>query len=231
MIIRPKTIYIWFAFPDEIQDKKLLAEYLTILPSSELEQLNKYHHISHQHRFLIGRVLTRTILSSCTGISPESLIFSRNPYGRPSLQQSDHSSSIRFNLSYTEGLVAFALVSGQEVGIDVENTSADLDCLGIAEQYFSRSELNELVHLPQELLKERFFEFWTLKESYLKAKGLGLSVPLNIFSFSLCTHDSDRITISPLPTKKSEFWQFKLLDPSPNHKAALSVCRIIKAII
>jgi 4'-phosphopantetheinyl transferase len=225
MIIRPKTIYIWFAFPDEIQDEKLLAEYLTILPSAELEQLTKFRHIRHQHRFLIGRVLTRTILSSCTSISPESLLFSRNSYGRPSLQHSAQSSSIRFNLSYTEGLVAFALTSGQEVGVDVENTRVDIDCLGIAKQYFSRNELKDLVHLPQEHLKERFFEYWTLKESYIKAKGLGLSMPLNQFSFSLCTHGSDQITISPLPTKKSEFWQFKLLDPSPHHKAALSVCR------
>ena len=222
MIIRPKTIYIWFTFPDEIQDEKLLAEYLKILPSAELEQLTKYHHIKHQHRFLIGRVLTRSVLSSCTGIPPGSLLFSKNSYGRP-LLQSEQSSSIRFNLSYTEGLVALALVSGQEVGIDVENTRIDIDCLGIAEQYFSQSELNDLVRLPQELLKERFFEYWTLKESYVKAKGLGLSIPLNAFSFKLCTDDCDRITLTPLPKKKSEFWQFKLLNPSPDHKAALSV--------
>src|SRR5690606_33310169 len=90
-----------------------------------------------------------------------------------------------FNLSHTDGLIACAVSRGREVGVDVEwldRRGGDID---VADRFFSRYEVQALYAQPPERRRDRFFRYWTLKESYIKARGMGLALPLDRFSFEL----------------------------------------------
>ncbi len=224
MEIYPATAYLWFSFLEEIQDEKLIAEYRRLLPSSERDKLGRYRFDRHKKRYLVGRALIRTVLSSCTGVAPDQITLAREAHGRPYLALSSQDQPLQFSLSYTDGLVAAAVVAEGRVGIDVEYISRNADCLEIAHKYFSPSEYTELQQLPDIQMKERFFELWTLKEAYMKACGLGLSLPLDEVSFTFPPKSAGPTEPASILMKDDESWQLRLLSPSNLHKAALCVC-------
>jgi 4'-phosphopantetheinyl transferase len=109
---------------------------------------------------------------------PGAWAFEEAPGGKPVLAAHD-ASALSFNLSHTHGFVACAVTLGTEVGIDVENVDRNLRVQEIAERYFAPDELSDLAACPPDARAKRFFDFWTLKEAYLKAIGVGLSHPPN----------------------------------------------------
>ena len=223
MKLSPATVYLWFTFVEEIQDNKLMAEYRRLLPAAELKKLERYRFDRHKKRYLVGRALIRTILSSRTGVAPAQIMLAREAHGRPYLPPSGQGPALQFNLSYTDGLVAAALVAEGRIGVDVEYRSRNTDCLEIAQRYFSPSEYTELQQLPEIQMKERFFELWTLKEAYVKARGLGLNLALDKVNFNFSDNSSDQITVASPTMSKGKCWHLRLLNPSPEHKAALCV--------
>lgn len=225
MKISHGTVSLWFTFLEEIQDEKLLTEYRGLLPADELENLSRYRFATHKKRYLVGRALIRTILSRYMDIDPAQITLAREIHGRPFLPSPNKTGALQFNLSYTKGLVAVALISEGKVGIDVENTSVKIDCLEIAGNYFSPSEYHELKKLPKSQIKKRFFEFWTLKEAYMKARGLGLSLPLDEVSFAFPRESTEPIEPASILMKDGGYWQLRLLSPSNLHKAAVCVCQ------
>ena len=229
MEISPATAYLWFSFLEEIQDEKLIAEYRRLLPSSERDKLGRYRFDRHKKRYLVGRALIRTVLSSCTGVAPDQITLARETHGRPYLALSSQGQPLQFSLSYTDGLVAAAVVVEGRVGIDVEYINRNTDCLEIAHKYFSPSEYTELQQLPEIQMRERFFELWTLKEAYVKAQGLGLSLALNEVNFNFSDNHSDQITLTSVTISEEKFWQVRLLSPSTEHKAALCVSQQTEA--
>lgn len=223
MNISRETVYLWFTFLEDIQDEKLLAEYRCLLPEKEQQKLERYRFDNHKKRYLVGRALIRSILSRCTGVPPDLIIFAREAHGRPYLKHCGQKPPLQFNLSYTEGLVAFALVSEKRVGIDVEYISAEFDFLEIADKHFSASEIKELTQLPLPLLKDRFYQYWTLKEAYLKARGLGLNAPLDKVSFALGNNNSVRMNRTSITMTDDGDWHLRIVKPGPEHTAAICV--------
>lgn len=225
MKLPPATVYLWFTFVEEIHDKRLLAEYKNLLPEEELEKLSRFRLHSHKQRYLVGRALIRTILSRYIGLDPQQIVFSREEHGRPYLLRSWKSPSPQFSLSYTDGLVGVALTLESRVGIDVENIRREIDCLAIAESYFSPDEHKELKLLSEPQLKKRFFELWTLKEAYGKAQGRGLRMPLDEVSFHLRKKSKEQLKATSMVADDGRQWQFETFKPSEEHRAAFFVCQ------
>lgn len=221
----PDNVYVWFTLVDEIQEEELLSEYRSILSTEELKKLERFRFTKHQKRFIVGRALVRTVIADFIGIKPEIVKFKTNGFGQPSLDLTNGQPQLKFSLSYTEGLVAVAIIVEQDIGIDIEKTDVEINFLDIALNYFSPIEAKDLLKLPEEHARPRFFQYWTLKESYLKAKGTGLTSALNEFSFTFEGHDQDQIILHPLEPGNRDRWMFKLLDLSPCHKGALCVSR------
>jgi 4'-phosphopantetheinyl transferase len=98
-----------------------------------------------------------------------------------------------FNVAHSEGLALFAVAHNREVGIDVESLLRKLTNDQIAERFFSPKEVAALRALPVELQRQGFFNCWTRKEAYIKARGKGLSLPLDQFTVSLAPGEPARL--------------------------------------
>src|SRR5262249_29379167 len=156
----------------------LLARYAALLCEEERERCARILHEETQHQCLVTRALVRTTLSRYAEVAPASWRFDANEYGRPALARGQCGLDLRFNLSHAHGLVACAVALGRAVGIDVEWNRRPPSMLEDVDQFFSPTELGDLAALPPAARVERFFQVWTLKESYIKAHGKGLSMPL-----------------------------------------------------
>ena len=132
-------------------------------------------------------------LAECSGQSsastwnkaPECLSFCYGSHGKPALVWESGGDAIRFNISHSDGVALYAVTRGREVGIDLELVRRGLEIEEIAERFFSRLEIATLRALPTPLRRYAFFLCWTRKEAYIKARGEGLSLPLDQFDVSL----------------------------------------------
>ena len=221
MILNPTDIHVWCAFPDEIQEESLLSTYHTLMTSEEKVQQQRFHFAKHRHQYLITRALVRTTLSRYTDIKPYDWRFSKNKYGRPEILISQEIPPLRFNLSHTEGLIVCAVVLKEDIGIDVENITRKGATVEIADRFFSAQEIKDLHTVTNQ--HERFFEYWTLKESYIKARGMGLSLPLDQFSFHIPKgNESLNISFDSRLHDEPSQWQFWRINPTKQHKMAIS---------
>ena len=223
MGVTAETVSVWFTFVDEIEDEALLVRYRKMLPPDELERYRKFRFDNAKKRYLVGRALLRTVLADYLDLEPEALVFGRGVHGRPYLLKPADRDDLPFSLSYTDGLVAVAVFSGTTLGLDVERLNSKIDFLDIAQRYFSAAEHRELLKLPTPRRNTRFFEIWTLKEAYMKARGLGLNMALDEISFATAGGSGDHRKTCFTLTHDNNSWHFWLLTPDDVHKAAVCV--------
>lgn len=223
----PDEIHLWFAFGADVENASLentglLREYRKLLTEEERAQERRFYFPKHQRQHLITRALVRTVLSRYLPARPETWRFLKNDHGRPSIRTEDNPDGIvSFNLSHTEGLVLCGVARQREIGVDVENVRCREVSLDIADRFFSRKETNALRAIAPERQQECFFRYWTLKESYIKAKGKGLSIPLDQFGFNPPDAPNLRISFDPNWNDTPENWEFWLLRPSVDHLGAV----------
>ncbi len=184
-----------------------------LLNAAERERAARYHFDIDRQRFTAARGQLREILAAYLGQPPRSLEFSYNPQGKPGLP----GARLRFNLSHTLGIGLLAVTDGQEAGIDVEGTHRQVDSPGIVRRFFAPAEVDALFALPEAQRSRAFFDCWTRKEAYIKARGLGLSIPLDSFEVGLAPGQPPTLR-APDPG-----WQIYAIDPGPGFTAALVV--------
>jgi 4'-phosphopantetheinyl transferase len=153
-------------------------------------------------------------------VRPEEWSFIPNNYGRPEIA-GPVETLLRFNLAHTRGLVACAVAWEREVGVDVEDVERPGEYVHLAQRFFAPSEAAHVASLPVERQRDVFFDYWTLKESYVKARGMGLALPLGDFAFQLDELPTISFAGSIVDDPKS--WQFRRLRPSEQHRLALAV--------
>ena len=130
---------------------------------------------------------------------------------------------MRFNLSRRDGLALIAVTRGREIGVDVELVRADVPVLEIAETSFSEAELATLRSLPESLRAAGFYNCWTRKEAYVKARGEGLSFPLKQFDVSLTPGDPAKLLHVGDDDNEVDRWTLQEIPVSENYVAALAV--------
>jgi 4'-phosphopantetheinyl transferase len=137
------------------------------------------------------------------------LRFDLNAYGKPSI---DPECGLRFNLSNSLSLVVCLISQGAEVGVDVESRARSASIAEVGPRMFSRAEREQLEHLREDEKPERALHLWTLKESYIKARGMGLALPLNKFSFLFEGAKSIRMEMEAGLNDSPARWRFRLLE-------------------
>ena len=189
--------------------------------------------------FLVARALLRSTLSRyCPQVAPSCWRFEVNVHGRPSLCSQlqeelsrdksnaalrdilQHLAKLRFNLSHCAGMVVCAFAYGREVGIDSEHVNARRRITSIAKRFFTPAESAALLSLPEEAHALTFSRLWTLKEAYVKARGLGIAeIGLDNFEFQHVEALSQERPTGALAVDLSKAgdaassWQFVVLDP------------------
>jgi 4'-phosphopantetheinyl transferase len=220
--LNPSAIHLRLVFYNQIDDERLNFAYREIMSDAERKQESKFHFAEDCRRYRVTRALVRLVLSQYARVSPEKWVFATDAYGRPTIANPEASKShLSFNISHTKGLIILAVAKRRALGVDVEDLSA---CVSVdaAYQYFSATEVAELALADRKEQKFRFYEYWTFKESYIKARGMGLSLPLDKFSFSYPHSRGVEIVIHPDLADDPARWQFWQFRPSSNY--LLAVC-------
>lgn len=176
-------VHLWYGFPGEVVDDLLIARYVEILSKEERLRYSSFFTSEFSVQYLLTRVLIRTVLSRYIDIAPADWIFKRNVYGKPIVDASmTLGSDLSFNVSHTCGLVIAAVGRSVRIGIDAEPVDR-LIVSDIIERVLTEGEISAMCELPLGEQKRRFIELWTLKESWLKAIGVGLSFPARKIDF------------------------------------------------
>jgi len=218
-------VHLWLTTPERVIESDVLGSYDALITPDERAKQQRFHFEKDRRDCLITRALVRTTLSRYAPVSPAAWKFGQNQYGRPHLLPGQCDRDLRFNLSHTQGLIACVVALDREIGVDVEFMPRPRSVVEVADRYFSASEVRSLRALPPERQTERFFQYWTLKESYIKARGMGLALPLDQFSFDLEQGSRIGIAFDPRLVDDARRWQFELMRPTPDHMVALGVDR------
>ncbi|MEZ4362899.1 MAG: 4'-phosphopantetheinyl transferase superfamily protein [Kofleriaceae bacterium] len=215
------AIDVWVIAPEELPGEELARAEPWMTPEERARQ-RAFVFERHRREYLVTRGLVRAVLSRGGARAPADWTFRRNDYGRPEL---DPPCGLAFNLSNHPTLVACAVRRGPlDLGCDVEPLARGPEVLTVADSVFAPAELAELRALPATAQPDRALALWTLKEAYIKARGMGLSLPLQDFAFSFVAGATARpsgIAFAPSLADDPRRWRFVCVD-ALGHRLALA---------
>ena len=224
VLLLPDEVHVWYASleaaPPTIQSLQ------RVLSAEEVARAERFRFARDRQHFIVARGLLRTLLGRYLHIAPQNLSFSYNTYGKPALTIQDSSGEprqLQFNLSHSRELALFAFTTTRLIGIDIEYMRADIEYEQLAKHYFSAYEYATLREVPAEMQREAFYHCWTRKEAYIKARGKGLSLPLDLFDVSLRPGEPAALLNSREDPSEHLRWSLHALAPGANYAAALAV--------
>lgn len=225
------AVHVWYLQPELATDRGLLDRYERLLSADEASRRGRFVQPEDAHLYLVSHALLRLTLSRYFEAPPDSWQFEVGEFGRPQIAAPDKATELQFNLTHTRGLAACAVRYSGPIGVDAENSDRASAGMDLAARYFSPQELADLRAAPLAERAGRFFDYWTLKEAYLKARGTGLSLPLDGFSIDLGGAGPQRgvapisISFEPRMADDPAWWQFALFHPTPRHALAVALRR------
>jgi 4'-phosphopantetheinyl transferase len=217
------AIHIFLGSLDDVDIPDIRSACAELLCPGERQQAERFTSDRRRREYVLAHGLVRAALSRfAPEVAPPAWRFARSRYGRPFIASPQSGEPLHFSLSHTDGFVACAVSSCERIGIDVETTDRQTAHLEIARTFFSSAELACLMSLPPAQQKDRFFDIWTLKEAYVKARGMGLQLGLDRFSIHVTPPRKLAITFSRDFGDDPKSWRFSLFSPSPRHRLAVA---------
>jgi 4'-phosphopantetheinyl transferase len=210
-------VHVWRARLDQ---PHALANWLNTLAPDERERAARFHFQKDRDHFITARALLRAILSTYLKVRPDHLSFGYTAHGKPFLVGAN-GGDVRFNVSHSHGLALFAVARGRDLGVDLEYMRPEVAGEQIAERFFSATEVASLRALPVSQQTEAFFNCWTRKEAYIKARGEGLSHPLHQFDVSLVPGEPAALLQTRDAANEVSRWAMLELAPGAGFRAAL----------
>ena len=224
--VPPHDVHVWCAFCDEIRDEALLEAYERLLSADERERRSRFVFPRDRHRFLVTRALVRTVLSRYADVAPADWTFVADTHGRPEIApRHARAAGLSFNVSHTPGLVVLGVGCGRPLGVDTEHVRSRQAPLGVAERFFAPAEAAALRALPEADQSRRFFEYWTVKESYAKARSLGLSLPLRDFAVQFIGDRGVALSVDGEISNAVSPWQLWQFSVAEDHLVAVCAGR------
>ena len=207
-------VQVWYAFPIQIRPEWLLGR-TNVLSADEQDRAKRFHFDRDRLHYVAAHLLLRDSLARYVDSNPQALQFQKSEFGKPFLSKPEVKGPLEFNLTHTQGLVACA-VSRTRVGIDAEFVDRIFDDT-FSKWVMAEHERQDLQQYADQSRTIRLLECWTLKEAYLKAKGVGLSQSLDSFSF-VRKNDGYQLQLNESHLDSSLKWQFHLESMlSPKH--------------
>lgn len=193
-----------------------------LLSVDERIRADRFMFERHRRQYVFAHAMLRMALSQAApNVAPSDWSFAAGRYGRPYVASPKTSTPLHFSLSHADGCVACIVSAHETVGVDVETVSRRVAPLSTALRFFAPEEVETLRELPEPDAIERFFDYWTLKEAYLKARGFGLNLPLDAFAMQV-SREAIEISFKPDIADDPRGWRFSLCSPSPSHRLAIA---------
>ena len=217
----PSKIHLHLAQPESINllDSKVMDE-------NEHKRANSFKFANDRNLYIASHIFLRQVLSSHAALEPNAWQFIFNAYGKPSIANSGYR-GIQFNLSHTRGLITCVISHNQsiaELGVDVEEYHPLTDLTALCHYAFSSKEGNHVLSTNNsEVQKKRFFTYWTLKEAYIKARGLGLSIPLQQFALHKGENQEWQVSCEPELQDDVKLWQFITFQVGSYHHSSIAI--------
>ena len=216
----PANVVLATATPADSVWPERSAALLAVLSDDERVKLRRFRFERDRRMYLVAHALLRNTLSCYADVPPEAWQFRPGSHGRPEI--SAPATQLRFSLSHTAGLAACAVILERDIGVDVEDRSRPV-AADVAERFFSERERRDLRRASIDHRDGKFLEYWTLKEAYAKARGLGLSLPLEQFSVYPERGGQWRIAFEPPLNDDPARWWLWSSRVGNNHQAALAI--------
>jgi len=215
------TLVLWCE-PDELLSEGREEKFMAWLNDEERARHTRFMFPHSKREFLSGRALIRGVLGSILSRAPESLDFIFNADGKPALKGID--TPLKFNLTHTRGLVALALHSSLQIGVDAEVIDTERADPNLAKRFFSVHETRHLWKFEDSAYAAEFYRIWTMKEAYIKARGTGMRTPLDQF-FILPIESDGRYAINFEPDVEDDpaVWQIESAQLTPNHFLSVAI--------
>ena len=215
LVPRDGEVRVWYATTtDAWSDADRTDRALSWLTTMERLRYERYRHDVDREMFLLGRVMARTLVGQALGVEPRRWSWQENRHGRPEL--SDKTTGLSFNLAHSAGVVVCAVSRGTDVGTDIEFRGRDAVDQRLVRRFCSPSEVADIESRGRDGWRDRFLQYWTLKEAYLKARGVGIAVHLSDLSFTL--EDADvRVSFLNSLAGADPNWAFALSDTCDRH--------------
>ncbi len=216
------NVTIHYVNPSLISDSAMLDHWASWLDAAELARLRRLQNPAHRHRFLISHALVRAVISDRLQCAPASIVFGSRSQGKPFVSEPAAPQVCHFNLTHTHDLAAIAVSTLGPVGLDVEWLARRGPEIGLAQRFFAESEYQDIIRQPEHERHRRLLMYWTLKESYIKAEGWGLSVGLDSFGFELSPDAAPQLRIFKPEATPRHRWQFRQFSIMNSHLMALA---------
>ncbi|MEK9137982.1 MAG: 4'-phosphopantetheinyl transferase superfamily protein [Bacteroidota bacterium] len=219
--LHQQYVHVWRVDLEQLHERA--DDYLFLLSHDERQRAQKFFFQKDRQQFVVTRGVLRTILGGYMHLPPASVTFSYTEHGKPFLLETTNPERVAFNIAHSRTLALIAVTRDRMIGIDVEYCRPDVLDQNIAERFFSPREVATLRSLPEAQQEEAFFNCWTRKEAFIKAKGEGLSLPLDRFDVSLAPDEPAALLETRPDRSEAQHWSLVALDVDPPYKAALAV--------
>jgi 4'-phosphopantetheinyl transferase len=213
-----REVHLWVARLEASESN--FAQAFSWLSPDEVERADRFRFDWHRRVFVLGRAVLRALVASYSRIPPEEASFTYGPKGKPALGGGQ--CPLRFNVSNSGDLAAYAFTSDYEIGVDVEHRVRRIEIEAIARRFFASDEVADLLALPEDKRQEAFFNCWTRKEAYIKAVGEGLSVPLDSFQVTLQPGVPARMLALDGSAAAAQRWTLHTFTPAPDYAGAIA---------
>ena len=202
---------------------RVVDELARVLSDGEQAKAERFRFERHRRRFVVARGVRRMLLSRYTCTEARKLRFAYGPHGKPHLSGLIKDSDLQFNVAHSHEMALYAFTTQRQVGVDLEfvHPVPGFDRDGM--RLFSIREKQVFHALPEEQKLEAFFNCWTRKEAYVKARGEGLSLPLDQFEVSLAPGDPAALVSTCGDPQEASLWSLQEISPGPGYVAALAV--------
>ena len=204
----PEQVHLWCAFTEDLGAPSLVEQYRHLLGDDERRREADFRTPDARQRYVITRALVRTMLSRYVRHDPRAWAFATTEHGRPYIANAEGSArGLVFNLSHTRGLVVLGVTREHALGVDVEHQERPMSP-GVMHRIFSTDEVAAIDALPVDRHARHLLQHWTLKEAYIKARGMGLALALRHVSFDMTSEERIRFAPSPEVDDDPDRWRF-----------------------
>jgi 4'-phosphopantetheinyl transferase len=221
----PGATHLWICDLEALREPALLESYDCLLDAQERRRAGRFVFERDRHRFLVSHALLRHVLSLYGGLAPREWRFVEGVHGKPGLAIGQGDGMPAFNLSHSGSLGLLAVHAGTaSLGADIEFHRPARDFGALARRYFAPAEAARLNGLAGEALASEFYDFWTLKEAFVKARGDGLRQSLADFWFDL-DRSARGLRFEAVATLEPEPWRWRFWSwrPCAAFSAALAL--------